>query len=228
MPNIRIDTGRATLAALLFAASMTATGALAQTATDSAPGKPLQLVQNIKPASKAVATKSTKTAAKAASKTKATRHRTFAQRKRAPAPAQIAQGPADARSTAPALPFAGAAAVAALSLLPAETMPSELVVGGQTVQFGSPEKLNEIDLAAKDDIASAGAANPQPGNDVAEAAAKSDLANAPPQSLANTAAPSEIGSTAWLLQVLAALGGAVAAGSAAWLLIGSAPQRMYG
>jgi len=182
MPNIRIDTGRATLAALLFAASMTATGALAQTATDSAPGKPLQLVQNIKPASKAVATKSTKTAAKAASKTKATRHRTFAQRKRAPAPAQIAQGPADARSTAPALPFAGAAAVAALSLLPAETMPSELVVGGQTVQFGSPEKLNEIDLAAKDDIASAGAANPQPGNDVAEAAAKSDLANAPPQS----------------------------------------------
>jgi hypothetical protein len=28
--------------------------------------------------------------------------------------------------------------------------------------------------------------------------------------------------------VLAALGGAVAAGSAAWLLIGSAPQRMYG
>jgi len=228
MPNIRIDTGRATLAALLFATSMTATGALAQTATDGAPGEPLQLVQNIKPASKAVATKSTKTAAKAASKTKATHHRTFAQRKRAPAPVQIAQGPTDARSTAPALPFAGAAAAAAPSPAPPETMPSELVVGGQTVQFGSPEKLNEIDLAAKADTAVAGGANPQPRNDVAEAAAKSDLANAAPQSLANTAAPSEIGGTAWLLQVLAALGGAVAAGSAAWLLIGSAPQRMYG
>ena len=223
MLSIRIDTGRATLAAVLFAASMTAGSALAQTVTNSAPGKPMQLVQNIKPASKA-----TKSAKIAKVKTSHHRHRTFAQRKRSPAPVQVAQQPADAWSATPALPFAGTAAVAAPSPVPVETAPSELVVGGQTVQISSPEKLNEIDLAAKDGDASTGAANPKVGNDVAEAAAKSDSANTAPQSLASAAAPSEIGSTAWLLQVLAALGGAVAAGSAAWLLIGSAPQRMYG
>ena len=38
----------------------------------------------------------------------------------------------------------------------------------------------------------------------------------------------EVGSTSWILQVMAALGGAVAAGSVAWFLIGAAPQRTYG
>jgi hypothetical protein len=226
MLNIRIDTGRATLAALLFAASMMGGGALAQTDANGAPGKPLQLVQNFKPASKPAATKS----AKATAKIETRRHRTLALRKRAPgtlalrnrapAPVRLAQGPAAAWPAAPALPFAGAAAVAAPSPVPVEPLPSELVVGGQTVQIGSPEELNEIDLAAKDEAASGAAANPQAGNDVPDAAAKSELATAAP--------PSEIGSAAWLLQVLAALGGAVAAGSVAWFLIGSAPQRMYG
>ncbi len=219
MLSIRIDTGRATLAAVLFAASMTAGSALAQTVGNGAPGKPLQLVQNIKRASKTVATKSTKTAAK----TKATHHRTFARRKRPPAPVQVAQEPADAWPAAPAtLPFAGTAA--APSPVPAETAPNELVVGGQTVQISPPDQFNEIDLAAKNETAATDAASPkvspEVGNDVAEPAAKTDLANAAP--------PPAMGSTAWLLQVLAALGGAVAAGSAAWLLIGSAPQRMYG
>ncbi len=218
MPNIRIDTGRATLVAFLFAASMTVGSALAQSATDSAPGKPLQLVQNIKPASNTAATKSTKTAAK----TKARHQRTFAQRKHVPAPVQVARQPPEAWPAAPALPFAGTAAVP--SPLPAETAPNELVVGGQTVQISPPDQFNEIDLAAKNETAATDAASPkvspEVGNDVAEPAAKTDLANAAP--------PPAMGSTAWLLQVLAALGGAVAAGSAAWLLIGSAPQRMYG
>jgi hypothetical protein len=217
MLSIRIDTGRAALAALLFAAGMTATGALAQTAADSAPGKPIQLVRNFKQASKSAATKPVKTAAKSKSKW----HHTLAERKRAHAPVQVAQEPADAWSAASAVPFNGAA-VAALSPRLAETVPSELVVGGQTVQIGSPDRLNEIDLTAKDDAAPVGAATLQAAKDGAEVAAKSDLANAV------AAPPSEIGSTAWLLQVLAALGGAVAAGSAAWLMIGSAPQRMYG
>ena len=39
---------------------------------------------------------------------------------------------------------------------------------------------------------------------------------------------SDVGSTSWIMQVLAALGGAVAAGSVAWFLIGSTPQRTYG
>jgi hypothetical protein len=215
MLSIRIDTGRAALSAVLLAASMTATGALAQTAATSPPGKPIQLVQS--QASKSTATKPAKTAAKPKSRS----HHTLAQRKRTHTPAQLAQQPADAWSAASAVPFNGAA-VAALSPRHAETVPSEFVVGGQTVQIGSPDQLNEIDLAAKDDAAPTAAANPQPVKDVAEAAAKSDFANAA------AAPPSEIGSTAWLLQVLAALGGAVAAGSAAWFMIGSAPQRMYG
>ena len=37
-----------------------------------------------------------------------------------------------------------------------------------------------------------------------------------------------MGSASWIAQVLAALGGAVAAGTVAWFLIGGGPQRMYG
>ena len=40
--------------------------------------------------------------------------------------------------------------------------------------------------------------------------------------------PNEVGSTSWILQVLAALGGAVTAGTVAWFLIGGTPQRTYG
>jgi hypothetical protein len=39
---------------------------------------------------------------------------------------------------------------------------------------------------------------------------------------------SAVGSASWIAQVLAALGGAIAAGAVAWFLIGSGPQRMYG
>ena len=37
-----------------------------------------------------------------------------------------------------------------------------------------------------------------------------------------------VGSPGWIAQVMAALAGAVAAGTIAWFLIGSAPQRTYG
>jgi hypothetical protein len=37
---------------------------------------------------------------------------------------------------------------------------------------------------------------------------------------------SAIGSTLWFMQIMAALGGAAAAGSAAWFLIGSASPRI--
>jgi hypothetical protein len=39
---------------------------------------------------------------------------------------------------------------------------------------------------------------------------------------------SAVGSASWIAQVLAAFGGAVAAGVVAWFLIGGGPQRMYG
>jgi hypothetical protein len=65
------------------------------------------------------------------------------------------------------------------------------------------------------------------------AAVQSDVIEPAPAAEAVVAAQaprstSPVGSASWFAQVLAALGGAVAAGSAAWFLIGSAPQRTYG
>jgi hypothetical protein len=39
---------------------------------------------------------------------------------------------------------------------------------------------------------------------------------------------SDVGSASWIAQVLAALGGAIAAGAVAWFLIGAGPVRTYG
>jgi hypothetical protein len=39
---------------------------------------------------------------------------------------------------------------------------------------------------------------------------------------------SAVGGASWIAQVLAALGGAVAAGAVAWFLIGGGPVRTYG
>ena len=85
------------------------------------------------------------------------------------------------------------------------------MVGGQTVQVVSPGGANDMDLAA--DTSAVATAEP----------AKQSLfaAQAPFSSL-------PLGSATWIAQVLAAIGGAVAAGSVAWFLIGYAPQRSYG
>jgi len=40
--------------------------------------------------------------------------------------------------------------------------------------------------------------------------------------------PSPVGSASWIAQLLAALGGAIAAGLVAWFLIRPAPRRHYG
>ncbi len=89
-----------------------------------------------------------------------------------------------------------------------EPTPSELVVGGRTVQVVSPNRVNAIDLAA--DAA-----------DTAHTVSTAVAAQARKDG-------SPIGSGSWIAQVLAARGGAVAAGAVAWFLIGSTPQRMYG
>jgi hypothetical protein len=108
--------------------------------------------------------------------------------------------------------------------------PNELVVDGQTIQVASADQANEIDLAANDagvaSDASLGAASARPAvpTEPPEAAASSKTTR-----IAFAQTPrAEVGSTSWLLQVLAALGGAVAAGVVAWFLMGSSPQRMYG
>jgi len=89
--------------------------------------------------------------------------------------------------------------------------PRAVVVDGQTVQIAAPEDVNEIDLAAADQPKDNMTAEPAP---TVVAAAHEDK--------------NQVGSASWIAQVLAALGGAIAAGSVAWFLIGASPQRMYG
>jgi hypothetical protein len=98
----------------------------------------------------------------------------------------------------------------------AESAPSALLVGGRAVRVVSPDDANEIDLAAD---APEVAASKGPRSDIAAAQ--------PPETVAVARAPSPAGTSAWVAQLLAAIGGAMAAASVAWFLIGSAPQRTY-
>ena len=85
----------------------------------------------------------------------------------------------------------------------------------------SPDDANEIDRAADAQNAPATAATPgtvaaaEPASDTVTVARAHEETN-------------HVGSASWIAQILAALGGAVAAGSAAWFLMGSGPQRTYG
>jgi hypothetical protein len=108
---------------------------------------------------------------------------------------------------APPPPPAGQMASSAVS----DTTPNVVVMNGQTVEIASPDYLNAIDRAAED-------------NHDASAATPVRTAFAAP--VQDDASP--VGSVSWIAQVLAALCGAMAAGVAAWFLIGPGPQRMYG
>ena len=85
----------------------------------------------------------------------------------------------------------------------------------------SPDDANEIDRAADAQIIPSVAATQSA---VAPAAPAADTATI---ALAHEPT-SNVGTASWIAQILAALGGAVAAGAAAWFLMGSAPQRTYG
>jgi len=134
----------------------------------------------------------------------------------APAQADIWADPEAARATQVASdePEQQGAAVAA------ESAPSALLVGGRAVRVVSPDDANEIDLAAD---APEVAASKGPRSDIAAAQ--------PPEAetvaVAQAREPSAAGTSAWVAQLLPAIGGAMAAASVAWFLIGSAPQRTY-
>jgi len=204
--------------------------AAAQTATAGPPGKPLPLLQIVQQPNNAKTRAHAKTAAKFVTKTSAKTHRAVAAGRSRRVPTRTATAAA-AASIWPAAETATPADIAAFAPAPApapqpasasvEPEPSEFVVGGQTVQVASPDDVNALDLAADDQDAAAKTATP---SDVTEPepAAQAMVAMPAPQDA------SPIGSASWIAQVLAALGGAIAAGSVAWFLIGSAPQRTYG
>ena len=125
------------------------------------------------------------------------------------------------------------------------------MVGGQAVQVRSPDEANELDLAANDPgtttsappseaalspgstpLYNLAATSPPAEADAAPAASAAAPLSAaagvdPEPAKADVAQPkSPIGSAFWIMQIMAALGGAAAAGSAAWFLIGSASPRI--
>jgi hypothetical protein len=213
------------LTALAALSIMTAGGAAAQAETDTAPGNPIPLLKTLAKPDKARTKIPGKRVGKMvgkthmAAKTRAPLHRSAKARPPAPRPADdetlpanVAAAPSAAASPPPTASFA-------------EPMLSELVVGGRTVQVTAPHNVNEIDEAASPQRVAANAAT--------AAATHDDDAEAEPASEAarvSSAQPerSPVGSASWIMQILAALGGAFAAGSAAWFLIGSTPQRTYG
>jgi hypothetical protein len=119
--------------------------------------------------------------------------------------------PSDA---APAADNAAPAAQAAAA--DSQATPSAVVVGGQTVDVAAPDQANAIDLAANDH------------HDAAVSDARTDPDPPAQRVLAAHKDASSVGSDSWIAQVLAAFGGAVAAGLVAWFLIGGAPRRKYG
>jgi len=225
MPSIRF------IAAGALVSVITVSGALAQSTTSTGTGKPIQLLQILTQPDKA----KTKVHAKRVIKIKNARNRTgkrrsLGARERSIHVAEAAKAavPAAAPSTVwPDPTLAAPANFVTAEPAPqpapgaAESMPNELVVGGQTVRLVAADDANEIDRAADAQTAPPAAATPsviaaaQPAADIATVARAHEET-------------SHTGNASWIAQVLAALGGAVAAGSAAWFLMGSTPQRTYG
>jgi hypothetical protein len=130
------------------------------------------------------------------------------------------------------------------------SLPSAIVVGGQTVPIGTADQINAIDLAADDsppmestlprgdrvDPATAGEPAASQVAFAAQASAAKDQNADDEDAVAKDASgrsaaaenSSVIGNASELLQILAALGGAVTAGMVGWFLIGAGPVRNYG
>jgi hypothetical protein len=216
MPALRIATAGAALLVL------TAGSTIAQP-TGTATSKPISILKilgpsdnaKIKPHGHRLGMPTWRTHAFAAHQK--TRH-VLAVAPAAAAQADIWADPEAARATQVASdePEQQGAAVAA------ESAPSALLVGGRAVRVVSPDDANEIDLAAD---APEVAASKGPRSDIA--AAQPPEAEAETVAVAPAREPSAAGTSAWVAQLLAAIGGAMAAASVAWFLIGSAPQRTY-
>jgi hypothetical protein len=245
MLSIRIVSAGAVVA---IAVVLAVSGATAQTATSDQAGKPLLLLAGLRPphqaktheaktrrakaivhakaADRAVKeTASRKPSANAAIRLAGRKHKVAARQSEEP-PAQI-ERPVQTTASAPppnswpvadttlpvtdAMPVADSATAASRSAAPDSGLtPSALVVNGQTVQVTSPDQVNEMDLADNNN------------------AAASHVAFAAPVQEDASQNASRVDSASWIAQVLAALGGAVAAGSVAWFLIGFGPVRTYG
>jgi hypothetical protein len=127
------------------------------------------------------------------------------------APSAVAPLAANVWTAAGATPLPGVATDAtAPTVIPTvDQNLSAVVVGGHTVQISSPDEFNTIDLAADRQSAPAADTPAAPAVAVAE--------------------PDDHARDVWYEELLATLGGALAAGVVAWfLVVGGSQQRMYG
>jgi hypothetical protein len=230
MLNLRLITAGAALV-------MATGGAMAQSATDAAAGKPMPLLQILEKSQTAKPTAQVgghvrvakrKAEHLTARKPAKLRHLAAKEDSAPQPPAAVAP---TASGAVPANIWPGLDATAGVAAganatpspntaAPADSASSELVVGGQTVQVAAPDTVNDIDRAAD---------RPKTAED---ASLKNDFIQAAPAKQAAASAPaphgaSAVGSASWIAKVLAALGGAIAAGSTAWFMIGSTPRRSY-
>jgi hypothetical protein len=245
----------ATSASCLIALGLAAGSASAQSTPTAAPGAPLPLLQFLqqkkntaKPAphprlAAKVHPRLQVKFAEASAKRRIAEHpvavagKTTVEAPQNPAPPAAAAAPiqnmwptADATAAPGTTSALEPPAPTAVSTAPVvETNPNEIVVDGHSVQVASPDSVNPIDLAADgqhdaenpaNGAKAAGAASPDPAQPVVHAM----IATVEPA--ADDPAP--VGSFSWIAHVLAALGGAVAAGAVAWFLIGPLPRRNYG
>jgi hypothetical protein len=240
----RIRMVSATLIAAI-AMAMAAT-AMAQAATTDQAGQPSALLAGLPPPHPAKPTAAAKTAARVvktavrrhaagiARNAKGTKHAKLTSTKHyriaAADTEELAPPPSPTAPPAAVWPLADAAASPdSTPSNPPEsapsdaTTPSAVMVGGQTVQVVAPEQVNQIDLTADDETPTAAARLDGPG---AAPAAQTALSAPVHEDGSQNQGP--VGSASWFAQVLAALGGAFAAGTVAWFLIGSGPVRTYG
>jgi hypothetical protein len=146
----------------------------------------------------------------------------------APSPSQntTASVPAGIWPAADTTTLGGAAVMAAPTSPPAttehvvESDPNEILDGRHQVEAAVPSEAGAADLASKAHRAAASAQMPNSGVAAVKPVARAMLAGA--------FSPDQIGSTSWIAQVLAALGGALAAGIVAWFLIWPFARRTYG
>jgi len=218
----------------LFVLVLVGGQAVAQTAGTRPVGKPIQLLQfthpgnsEAKPHEKSVAKNRSKShlAAKDPASTKRVSNE---------APHETAVVVSATAARGPSAPTSKAAwpavvqAIAVPSLRPGLATSSKIAIDSQAVRVVSPDDANEIDLAANEqgapasDALLAAATAVKATNTETTASADKPASGA---AVVSQKPSGNVGGTSWLLEVMAALGTAVAIGAVAWFLIGSAPLR---
>ncbi len=110
-----------------------------------------------------------------------------------------------------------------------DTDPNGILNGGHAVPAAMPAPVMPAAAAPRPPAVAAQPATAIPAPPVKVAAVPLAAPKTPLHAmLLRPSAPSAVGSASWIAQLLAALGGAIAAGAVAWFLIRPAPERHYG